>query len=211
VDLELPAGSITALAGESGAGKSTLARVVIGLVRPEAGRVLVNGLDLREVSPESWRSRLAWVPQTPYFSAGTIRENLLLGRPDATGYEIDVALEAALADGFITKLPQGLETQLGDRGAGLSGGELKRLALARAYICRATMIVLDEPTAGLDFDSERMVCQALLRIARGRTVLVISHREQTLQHVDRVAELVDGRIVRIVSPADFLGQGGGAS
>ncbi len=210
VDLELPAGSVTALAGASGAGKSTLARLVIGLVRPERGRVLVNGLDLRDVSPESWRSQLAWVAQTPYFTAGTIRDNLLLGRPDAGEAEISSALEAAVADGFIRKLPHGLETVLGDRGAGLSGGELKRLALARAYICRATMIVLDEPTAGLDPDNELLVCHALAGISRGRTVLVISHRELTVQHVDRVAELVDGRVERVVAPSEFLGQGGGA-
>jgi len=210
VDLELPAGSVTALAGASGAGKSTLARLVIGLVRPERGRVLVNGLDLTEVSPESWRSRLAWVSQTPYFSAGTIRENLLLGRPDAGEDEIRAALAAAVADGFVRKLPLGLDTVLGDRGAGLSGGELKRLALARAYICRATMIVLDEPTAGLDPDNELLVCQALAGISRGRTVLVISHRELTLQHVDMVAELVDGRVERVVEPSEYLGQGGGA-
>jgi ATP-binding cassette subfamily C protein CydD len=204
VDLELPAGSLTALAGESGAGKSTLARILTGLLQPESGRVLVNGHDLTTIAPASWRAKLAWVPQTPYFAAGTIRENLLLGRPAANDLEITAALQAAAADRFINWLPLGLDTVLGDRGAGLSGGELRRLALARAYICQATLIILDEPTAGLDTENERLVCEALEQIARGRTVLIISHREQTLSRVDRVAEMINGRVERVVAPKDFL-------
>jgi ATP-binding cassette subfamily C protein CydD len=204
VDLELPSGSITALAGESGAGKSTLARLLIGLARPESGRILINGRDLTTLAPDLWRSRLAWVPQTPYFIAATVRDNLLLGQPDADEHAINCALEAAAAAHFINRLPQGLDTMLGDRGAGLSGGELKRLALARAYLCRAALVVLDEPTAGLDPENERMVCEALEKLARGRTVLVISHREQTLSCAGRVAEMINGRIDRIVSSKNFL-------
>jgi ATP-binding cassette subfamily C protein CydD len=204
VDLELPAGSITALAGESGAGKTTLARLLVGLARPESGRILVNGHDLTTLAPDSWRSRLAWVPQTPYFTSGTVRENLLLGRPDADENLINTALAAAAADQFISRLPLGLDTLLGDRGAGLSGGELRRLALARAYVCQATLIVLDEPTAGLDAESERLVCEALQRVAQGRTVLVISHREQTMSSTERVAEIVDGRIVQVLLSAQYL-------
>ena len=206
INLDLPSGSITALAGESGAGKSTLARLLAGLARPEAGRILVNGLDLTTLAPDSWRARLAWVPQNPYFTAGTLRENLLLGRPDAAESEINAALEAAAAAGFVTALPLGLDTVLGDRGAGLSGGELKRLALARAYLCRATVVILDEPTAGLDAENERLVGEALEKLARGRTVLLISHREQTLSRVDRVAEMIDGRIERVVSAEVFPDQ-----
>ncbi len=204
VDLELPSGSITALVGESGAGKSTLARLLVGLARPESGRILINGQDLTLLAPDVWRSRLAWVPQAPYFTSGTVRENLLLGRPDADENEINAALEAAAADRFISRLPHGLDTVLGDRGAGLSGGELRRLALARAYLCRATLVVLDEPTAGLDPENERLVGDALEKLAQGRTVLVISHRELTLSRAERVAEMVDGRMDRVVSPADFL-------
>ena len=211
VDLVLPPGSITALVGGSGAGKTTLARLLVGLTRPEAGRILVNGLDLTTLSPDSWHARLAWVPQAPFFTSGTVRENLLLGRPDADEYQITAALEAAAADQFVAHLPHGLDTVLGDRGAGLSGGELKRLALARAYICHATLVVLDEPTAGLDPENERLVCESLERLAQGRTVLVISHREQTLSHVDVVAEMIDGRIERVVSPADYLTYGEAAA
>ena len=204
VDLELPAGSITALAGESGAGKTTLARLLVGLARPESGRILINGQDLTMLAPDSWRSMLAWVPQSPYFTSGTMRENLLLGQPDADDEQINMALDAAVAGEIVSRLPQGLDTVLGDRGAGLSGGELKRLALARAYLCRATLLVLDEPTAGLDPENERLVCAALERVAQERTVLIISHREQTLACAERVAEMIAGRIERVVSPSDFL-------
>jgi ATP-binding cassette subfamily C protein CydD len=144
------------------------------------------------------------VPQTPYFTSGTVRENLLLGRPDADEHQIDAALEAASASQFICDLPLGLDTPLGDRGAGLSGGELRRLALARAYVRQATLVVLDEPTAGLDPQNERLVCEALEKLARGRTVLVISHREETISLSERVAEMVDGRIERVISSAEFL-------
>jgi len=204
INLELPAGSITALVGVSGAGKTTLARLLAGMIRPEAGRILINGLDLTMLDPDAWRSRLAWVPQAPYFTAGTVRENLLLGRPDASKHEITAAIEAAAAEQIVCRLPHGLETLLGDRGAGLSGGELKRLALARAYIRKAVLIVLDEPTAGLDPENERLVCMALQRLAQGRTVLVISHREQTIAAAERVAEMVDGRIEQLCSSAQFL-------
>jgi len=204
VNLELPAGSITALAGVSGAGKTTLARLLVGMIRPEAGRILINGQDLTLLDPDAWRSRLAWVPQAPYFTAGTVRENLLLGRPDASEQEIHNALEAAAAEQIVRQLPHGLETLLGDRGAGLSGGELRRLALARAYVRKATLIVLDEPTAGLDPENERLICLALERLAQGRTVLVISHREQTIAATERVAEMINGRIEQLRWSSEFL-------
>jgi ATP-binding cassette subfamily C protein CydD len=188
----------------SGAGKTTLARLLAGLARPESGRILINGLDLTQLEPDSWRSRLAWVPQTPFFTSGTVRENLLLAQPDADENQLNAALEAASASQFIGRLPLGLDTPLGDRGAGLSGGELRRLALARAYVRQATLVVLDEPTAGLDPENERLVCVALERLARGRTVLVISHREETISRTERVAEMIDGRIERVVSTTEFL-------
>lgn len=210
VDFELPAGSITALIGESGTGKTTVARLLAGLATPESGQITINGQNLTDIAMDSWRSKVAWVSQTPYFTAGTVRENLLLGCPDATVAEIQAALEAAAADRYITALPDGLNTVLGDRGAGLSGGELKRLALARAYLRRATCIILDEPTAGLDPENEQLVCQALQKIAEGRTVLVISHREQTLSYVERVAEMING-CVSVTTTADYLAKPEGRS
>ena len=208
IDLELPAGSLTVLAGESGAGKSTLVRLLTSLARPECGRVTVNGTDLAQIDPEGWRSRLAWVPQRPFFFKGTIRENLLLGCPEAGEEEIVRALAAAAADGFVSRLPEGLQTGLGARGAGLSGGELRRLALARAFLRAASLVVLDEPTAGLDAESERLVGEALARLAVGRTVLVISHREQIIGLAERVVVLANGRVERIDPPAPMLAGGG---
>ena len=204
VDLEFPAGSITALAGGSGAGKTTLARLLVGLSRPESGRITVNGVDLADLSPAAWRERLAWLPQKPFFFSGTVRENLLLGCPAATEEELAAALNDAGATEFIDRLPLGLDTVLGDRGAGLSGGEQRRLALARAFLRQATLVVLDEPTAGLDAFNEQLVGTAVRRLAAGRTVLVISHREETLRQVEQVAVIADGRIQRVMAAADFL-------
>lgn len=204
VELDLPAGSITALAGGSGAGKTTLARLLVGLSRPESGRITVNGVDLADLSPAAWRERLAWLPQKPFFFSGTLRDNLLLGCPAATEEELAGALSDAGAAEFIDRLPLGLDTVLGDRGAGLSGGEQRRLALARAFLRQATLVVLDEPTAGLDAFNERMVGNAVRRLAVGRTVLVISHREETLRQVERVAVIADGRIQGVMAAADFL-------
>ena len=204
VDLELPAGSITALAGGSGAGKTTLARLLVGLSRPESGQITVNGVDLADLSPAAWRARLTWVPQKPFFFSGTVRENLVLGCPVATEEEIAAALADAGATEFIDRLPLRLDTLLGDRGAGLSGGEKRRLALARAFLRQATLVVLDEPTAGLDAANEQLVGNAVRRLALGRTVLVISHREETLRQVERVAVMADGRIQGVMSAADFL-------
>ena len=204
VDLEFPAGSITALAGGSGAGKTTLARLLVGLSRPESGRITVNGVDLADLSPAAWRERLAWLPQKPFFFSGTVRDNLLLGCPAATEEELAAALNDAGATEFIDRLPLGLDTELGDRGAGLSGGEQRRLALARAFLRQATLVVLDEPTAGLDAFNEQLVGTAVRRLAAGRTVIVISHREETLRQVERVAVIADGRIQGVMAAADFL-------
>jgi ATP-binding cassette subfamily C protein CydD len=204
IDLELPAGSFTALVGASGSGKSTLVRLLTGLARPESGRITVNGADLATLAPEGWRSRLAWVPQRPFFAAATIRDNLLLGRPGTGEEEVRAALAAAAALPFVERLPLGLDTPLGDRGAGLSGGELRRLALARAWLRDARLILLDEPTAGLDAENERLVGEALERLSVGRTLLVISHREETVRRARRVAVLAGGVLERIETPETYL-------
>jgi len=197
INLELPAGTTTALVGESGAGKSTLAGLLLGLTVPTEGRLTVNGTDLSRLQPEDWRARLAWVPQRPFFFHGTIRENLTLGLPAATATDISAALEAASALAFVERLPAGIETLLGDRGAGLSGGELRRLALARVFLRSADLVVLDEPTAGLDPENERLVGESLQRLAQGRTVLLISHREETVSRADRTVLISGGRLVQL--------------
>lgn len=209
IDLELPGGSLTGLAGGSGSGKSTIIRLLTGLARPLNGRIMVNGIDLAEFDPADWRSKLALVPQRPFFFKGTIRDNLLLGCPDSNAAEIRQGLSAAAALDFVEQLPLGLDTELGDRGAGLSGGELRRLALARAFLRDASLLVLDEPTAGLDAENERLVGEALLRLSAGRTVLLISHRENTLALAQRVILLSDGRVERILSHAEYQSERGG--
>jgi ATP-binding cassette, subfamily C, bacterial CydD len=202
INLELPAAGLTALVGESGSGKTTLARMVTGLTQPESGRITVNGIDLNQLSPEAWRNALAWVPQRPFFFKGSIRDNLLLGRPDASDDEIYSALEAAAATGFVSRLTDGINTELGDRGAGLSGGELRRLALARAFLRKAVLVILDEPTAGLDAKNEQLVIEAIRKLAQSSTVLLISHREDTVAMADRIALLVDGRLDRVVTASE---------
>lgn len=197
IDLELPGGTITALVGESGAGKSTLAGLLLGLDRPLEGRVTINGIDLSSLEQTAWRGRIAWVPQRPFFFQGSVRENLTLGLAETADADINAALEAASALSFVEKMPQGVDSQLGDRGAGLSGGELRRLALARVFLRDPSLVVLDEPTAGLDSDNEQLISQSLRRLAEGRTLLLISHREQTVGMADRVALLSGGRLVQL--------------
>ena len=205
ISLTIPAGGLTALVGASGSGKSTLARLLLGLARPESGTITVDGADLAALDQTTWRQQLAWVAQQPFFMAASIRDNLLLGAGAADEADIRNALEQAALWPVIAQLPAGLKTMLGDRGAGLSGGELRRLALARVLLRDARLVVLDEPTAGLDAENERLVLETLKRLAVGRTVLVISHREAAIACCDRVVELANGRLERVVTPQQYLG------
>jgi ATP-binding cassette subfamily C protein CydD len=204
VSLTIPANGMTALVGASGSGKTTLARLLLGLAQPASGTIRVDGIDLAALDQTDWRTRLAWVPQQPFFMAASIRENLLLGVDAADDAAIRKALEQAALCRVIDKLPAGLETMLGDRGAGLSGGELRRLALARVLLRDARLVVLDEPTAGLDAANEQLVLDAVERLAMGRTVVMISHREAAIARCSRVVELANGRLQRVVSPQQYL-------
>ncbi|SJZ36251.1 ATP-binding cassette, subfamily C, CydD [Trichlorobacter thiogenes] len=204
ISLTIPAGSMVALVGASGSGKSTLARLLLGLAQPESGQITVNNIDLAQLDQAAWRSQLAWVPQQPFFFSATIRENLLLGRPDADDQAIQQALAAASLTGVINALPEGLATRLGDRGAGLSGGELRRLALARVFLRDAGLVVLDEPTAGLDADNEQLVLDAMERLAAGRTMLIISHREATISRCQQVVVLAAGRLEQVTTSQEYL-------
>ena len=204
ISLTIPADSMVALGGASGSGKSTLARLLLGLAQPESGQITVNNVDLGQKDQAAWRSRLAWVPQQPFFFSATIRENLLLGRPDADEYAIQQALTAAALTDVIKALPEGLATRLGDRGAGLSGGELRRLALARVFLRDADLVVLDEPTAGLDAENEQLVLNAVERLAVGRTMLIISHREATISRCQQVVVLAAGRLEQVTTSREYL-------
>lgn len=193
INLEFPPCSVTAITGESGSGKSTLARVLLGLAVPESGRVLVDDSDLNSFDQRLWRSRLGWVPQRPFFSAASIRDNLLAARKNAGDDELIKALDAAALSDVVRRLPKGLDTRLGDRGAGLSGGELRRLAMARLMLRNPLLIILDEPTAGLDHTNELLLIETIERLAVGRTMIIISHREDVLRHCTLAVRMADGR------------------
>ncbi|ROQ33160.1 ATP-binding cassette subfamily C protein CydCD [Streptomyces sp. PanSC19] len=197
--LTVEPGETVALVGPSGAGKSTLLDVVLGFAVPEeGGSVRVGGVDLGSLDVEEWRSRIAWVPQRPYLFAGTIAENVRLARPDASDEAVRDALRDAGADGFVAGLPRGLDTVLGEDGAGLSAGQRQRLALARAFLADRPLLLLDEPTAGLDGATEAGVVGAVRRLAAGRTVLLVVHRPALLAVADRVVTL--GNAAPGVSP-----------
>jgi thiol reductant ABC exporter CydD subunit len=180
---------LVALTGPSGAGKSTLLSVLLGFVAPAAGGVRVGGVDLDRVDLDAWRDRIAWVPQRPHLFATTIRENVRLGREAATEQEVLAAVDAAGLAPVVARLPHGLDTLLGERGAGLSAGERQRVAIARALLRDAPLVLLDEPTAGLDGATEAEVLASLRRLVAGRTVLLVAHRPQLVAMADRVVHL----------------------
>ncbi|MEV6165457.1 thiol reductant ABC exporter subunit CydD [Streptomyces sp. NPDC052052] len=182
-------GETVALVGPSGVGKSTLLDVVLGFTAPDEGRVRVGGVDLATLAPERWRERIAWVPQRPYLFAGTIAENVRLARPDADEGAVTAALRDAGAYDFVTELPDGVHTRLGEDGAGISAGQRQRLALARAFLADRPLLLLDEPTASLDGETEAGIVEAVRRLAAGRTVLLVVHRPALLSVADRVVAL----------------------
>lgn len=210
--LTVEPGETVALVGPSGVGKSTLLDVVLGFVTPEeGGSVRVGGEDLAALDPETWRSRIAWVPQRPYLFAGTIAENVRLARPDASDEAVREALRDAGADGFVMGLPEGLDTPLGEDGAGLSAGQRQRLALARAFLADRPLLLLDEPTAALDGETEAGVVDAVRRLAAGRTVLLVVHRPALLAIADRVVSLVPAAVEAGSAEASALASDGAAS
>ncbi|MEU2303581.1 thiol reductant ABC exporter subunit CydD [Streptomyces misionensis] len=200
VSFTVEPGETVALVGPSGVGKSTLLHVLLGFVRPARGRVRIGGVDLAELDPEEWRSRIAWVPQRPHLYAGTVAENVRLARPDADDDAVRRALRDAGALDFVDALPEGAGTVLGEDGAGLSAGQRQRLALARAFLADRPLLVLDEPTAALDGVTEAEVVSAVRRLAAGRTVLVVVHRPALLEVADRVVRLES------TEPAGVLGE-----
>ena len=194
VDLDVERGESVVLTGASGAGKSTISALIQGMRRPDTGRVLVGGADLRDV-PLSWvRDRIGVVEQTTYLFTGTLRDNLAIAREDATDAQMLDALRAARLADLLERLPEGLDTQVGERGLALSGGEVQRIAIARALLKDAPILLLDEPTAHVDLTSEQDILRALDHAARGRTTLTISHRAATIADATRRVELADGTL-----------------
>ncbi|MCL5289728.1 MAG: thiol reductant ABC exporter subunit CydD [Bacillota bacterium] len=195
VNFELSPGERVALVGPSGAGKSTIANLLLRFAAPVEGMIKVNGMPLQQMPADWWRSKVSYVPQTPYLFYGTVADNILLGRPGASMDEVREAAEQAGAHEFIMKFPQGYHTPVGEFGVRLSGGQAQRLAVARAFLKDAPVLVLDEATAGLDPASEESIQEALDRLMQGRAVLVIAHRLSTVYRADRILVLSEGRLV----------------
>ncbi len=200
VDLALEPGERVALVGPSGTGKSTLIHLLLGFLVPDAGTVRLNGVDLAEADPEAARRLIGWVGQRCHLFHGTVRDNIRLGRPDAGDLDIERAAALARVDEFTAALPDGLDTAVGERGLGLSGGQAQRVALARAFLKDAPLLLLDEPTANLDSHNERLILDAIERLAEGRTVLMATHSAAGIRRVDRVARLAGGRLVERAEP-----------
>ncbi len=205
--LDLPEGRTVALLGATGEGKTTAAHLLLRFLEPDQGSLLVDEVPLHSIPPESWRARLAWVSQHPRLFHATLRENLRLARADATDADLVRALEQAHLREVLDELPRGLDTPLGEGGERLSGGEAQRLALARAWLKDAPLLVLDEPTAFLDLATEAVVVEAIMRVCRGRTVLLVAHRLTTVTRADRLACLSHGRVVEEGSPTDLAASG----
>ncbi len=193
LDLRLAPGETVALVGESGAGKSTVAALLLGLVEPTRGRVTVGGVDLSGCDPRSWRAAVAWVPQHPVLLRATVADNIRLGDPDADDRRVHAAAALAGAEGFISGLPDGYATQVGDGGRSLSVGERRRIGLARAFLRDAPLVILDEPTADLDPANVATVVAAVRRLRRDRTMLIIAHRSELVREADRVIQLAPAR------------------
>jgi len=194
LDLTLQRGRIVALAGPSGAGKSSLLLAILGFQSLSDGRISVNGKPLDSISSLAWLDRVAWVSQQTTLFPGTLRDNLLLAAPAATEHQLYQALEQANALEFVQRLPNGLDTTVGERGTGLSGGQIQRLALARAFLKDAPVLLLDEPTANLDRSSEQLVLQSLQRLCAGRLVLMLTHRRTSMLEADELWQLEDGNL-----------------
>lgn len=195
LNLVIPAGSKVAIVGPNGAGKSTLAALLLGFIRPQGGQVLVDGKPLENVPLPVWWKKVGWVSQNPFLLNDSVLNNLLLARPEATLEEVIQAAEEAQAHKFVLSLPQGYYTQIGERGARLSAGQAQRLVLARAFLKKAPLLVLDEPSAFLDVEHEEAIANTVYRLMEGRTVVVIAHRAQTIRQADYVVVMDRGEVV----------------
>ncbi len=208
IDFEARPGETIALVGHTGAGKSTLVSLIPRFADPQEGRVLLNGVDLRELQISSLRAQIAVVLQEPFLLPLSAAENIAYGRPGASRLEVIAAAVAANADEFIRRLPDGYDTILGERGANLSGGERQRLSIARALLKNAPILILDEPTSSLDAQTEASIMEAMSRLIVGRTTFVIAHRLSTVRRADRILALEDGRIVEAGTHDELLARGG---
>ena len=208
ITLDVKPGETVALVGPSGAGKSTMIQLLLRFFDPQQGAIRLDGVDLRDLSKAELRGAIALVPQDPVIFATTARDNIRFGRPDASDAEVEEAAAAAAAHDFITALPQGYDTQLGERGVMLSGGQKQRIAIARAILRDAPVLLLDEATSALDAESERLVQQAVERLSQGRTTIVVAHRLATVRKADRIVVFEAGQIAAEGKHAELVAQGG---
>ncbi len=204
LSLEVTPGSRVALVGPSGAGKSTLFDLILRFYDPAAGEIAIDGTNIRALDPHAWRAQLGLVPQQPALFTGTLAENIRYGKPDASDAEVEAAARAAYAWEFIERLPEKLDTAIGEGGLRLSGGQRQRIAIARALLKDPAILLLDEATSALDAESEHMVQQALDRLMKGRTSLVIAHRLSTVIDADYIAVMEHGRLIDIGTHQDLL-------
>jgi subfamily B ATP-binding cassette protein MsbA len=204
VDLEVRSGEVLALVGPSGAGKSTLVNLIPRFFDIGAGRILIDGHDLRDLTLGSLRRQVAQVTQETILFNDTVRNNIAYGQPDVKFSLVERAARAALAHDFILRMPQGYDTVIGEKGFRLSGGERQRMAIARAILKDSPILILDEATSALDAESESLVQAALANLMHGRTVLVIAHRLSTIRRANRIAVLEEGRITAIGSHEELL-------
>lgn len=208
LSFDIREGEHLALVGASGAGKSTTLNLLLGFLLPDNGQINVNGMQLSEMTPDSWRRNIAWLGQQPSLFQGTIKQNILLGRPEASDIQIEQAAGKARVLDFARLLPAGLDAPVGEHGFGLSRGQAQRVALARAFLKDAPLLLLDEPTAGLDADNEALIIDALKSLSRGRTVLMLTHRLTNIKQADRILVMGKGRIIEQGTYAELTAAGG---
>ena len=210
ISITITPGERVALTGPSGAGKSTLFDLLLGFLWPSTGRILIDGTDLRDLSPEAWRDHIAWVPQRPFLFNASLGENLRLGDPAASAADMKEACRRAGLDEMLASLPDGMDTSIGEHGLRLSGGQAQRLALARAFLKPADVFLLDEAAAGLDPEAALELASTLRAIPSGRTVLAITHHPAGLSAFDRILQLSDGHLIADLTPSAYLSRYRGA-
>ncbi len=208
INATFPAGKTTAIIGPSGAGKSTLINLLLRFQEPGKGRITIDGNPIHSIPLETWHKQISWVPQHPYLFNATLRENILLAKPEASAEEIESALKKTGLTTFVSTLPDGLETMIGEEGARLSGGEAQRVALARAFLKNAPLLVLDEPTSHTDPELEAALRSSIQELMRGRTTVIIAHRLETIRSSEQIIVISGGKITQCGTHDELIANGG---